>query len=95
MPLTKLLNLGLPGYLLLCEDSNGQSEIVAVCLPVSEDVNSMKWMLDVFKKHNVQWSHTRVIMADKDIKEQQKIKESLPNASVLICLFHTLRNAQH
>ena len=30
----KLLNLGLPVYLLLCEDSNGQSEIVGVCLLV-------------------------------------------------------------
>ncbi len=28
----KLLDLGLPVYLMLCEDSNGQSEIVAVCL---------------------------------------------------------------
>ena len=64
-------------YLLLCEDSNGQSEIVAVCLLVSEDVNSMKWMLDVFRKHNVQWSHARVILADKDIKERQ-----------IVCLMH-------
>ena len=90
----KLLKLGLPVYLLLCEDSNGQSEIVGVCLLVSEDVVSMKWMLNAFKKHNVKWSDTRVIMADKDIKERDVIKETLPGVSVLICLFHTLRTFQ-
>lgn len=35
----KLLELGLPTYLTLCEDSNGQSEITAVCLLVSEDAD--------------------------------------------------------
>ena len=33
----KLLNLQLPVYIILCEDSNGQSEVVAVCLLVAED----------------------------------------------------------
>ena len=49
----KLLELGLPVYLMLCEDSNGQSEVVAVCLLVTEDSDSMTWMMDAFKKHNV------------------------------------------
>lgn len=40
----KLLNLGLPVYLFLCEDGNGQSEIAAVCLLVSEDIVGMRWM---------------------------------------------------
>ena len=31
-------------------------------------------------------------MADKDIGECDVLKQSLPNASVLICLFHTLRS---
>ena len=30
-------------------------------------------------------------MADKDLKEQDVIRNELPNASILICLFHTLR----
>ena len=87
----KLLNLGIPVYLLMCEDSNGQSEIVGVCLLVSEDIVSMQWMLSSFKKHNLKWSNTKVIMADKDIKERDVFKESFPDAAVLICLFHTLR----
>ncbi len=31
-------------------------------------------------------------MADKDIGERDVIKEQLPNAVVLICLFHALRS---
>ena len=51
----KLLEHGLITYLLLCEDSNGQSEIIGVCLLVSEDTSSMKWMMDTFKKSNAEW----------------------------------------
>ena len=35
----KLLQLGLPTYIMLCEDSNGQSEVFAVCLLVTEDAS--------------------------------------------------------
>ena len=31
-------------------------------------------------------------MADKDIGERQVLKESFPQAEVLICLFHALRS---
>ena len=88
----KLLQLGVPTYLMLCEDSNGQSEVVATCLLVTEDADSMTWMFDAFKKHNAEWERVRVVMADKDMRERDVIKQSLPNAAVLICLFHTLRS---
>jgi zinc finger SWIM domain-containing protein 3 len=87
----KLLDLRLPVYLMLCEDSNGASEIIAVCLLASEDIDSMRWMLEIFKERNDKWNYIRVVMADKDIKERHVIKELLPDTSVLICLFHTLR----
>ena len=45
----KLLNLGLPVFLMLCEDSNGQSEIIALSMIASEDTTSIRWMLDTFK----------------------------------------------
>lgn len=87
----KLLDLKLPVYLMLCEDSNGASEIVAVCLLVSEDIDNLKWMLEIFKERNDRCSDIRVIMADKDIKERHVVKEVFPTTSVLICLFHTFR----
>ncbi len=82
----KLLDLGLPVYLMLCEDSNGQSEIVAVCLIVSEDSLSVKWMINAFKKENPNWEKILIVMADKDIGERDVIKQCLPSASLLICL---------
>ena len=86
----KLLALGLSTYLMLCEDSNGQSEIIAVCLPVTEDASSMMWMMETFKKHNLNWDRICILMADKDIGESDVLKQCLPNSSVLICLFHAL-----
>ena len=77
---------------MLCEDSNGQSEIIAVCLLVSEDAESMKWMMETLKKAGSHWRNIRIIMADKDIGERQVLKESFPQAEVLICLFHALRS---
>ena len=88
----KLLELDLPVYIFVCEDSNGQSEIVAVCLIVAEDAESIAWMLNSFKEHNDEWEKIRVVMADKDIGERDVIKLCVPNATVLICLFHTLRS---
>ena len=64
---------------MLCEDSNGQSEIIAVCLLVFEDAPSITWMMNTFKKMNSKW-------------ENIKIVQTLPDVSVLICLFHTLRS---
>ena len=53
----KLLELGIPLYLFLCEDSNGQSEVITrfqwpcVTMLVSEDAN-MEWMMEAFTKQN-------------------------------------------
>lgn len=63
-----------------------------MCLLVTEDANSMTWMMETFKKHNVNWNKIRVIMADKDIGERDVLKQCMPNSSVLICLFHALRS---
>ena len=41
---------------------------------------------------NNEVARTRVVMADKDIKERDVLKECLPDAVILICLFHTLRS---
>ena len=46
--------------------------------------------MDVFKKHN-DTGNTKCIMADKDKVERDVLTEKIPNANLLICLFHTLR----
>ena len=57
----KLLELGVPTYLFQCEDLNGQSEIVGVCLLVCEDAESMRWMIGTFKKCNREWQRIGVV----------------------------------
>ena len=88
----KLLELGLPVYVMVCVDSNGQTEVVAACILITENAQSVAWMMNTFKQHNEAWKNIRVIMADKDIGERDIIKSSIPDAAVLISLFHTLRS---
>ena len=87
----KLTELRLPVYIFLVEDFIGDSEIAGVGLLVSENVESLRWLLNAFKGNNVN-DQPRVIMADKDFNERYILKECFPTASVLICLFHTLRS---
>ena len=87
----KLNDLRVPLYLFLVEDGNGESEIVAVWMVVTEDAISIRQMAEIFKKHNHRWSKTVTIMADKDFIEREAFKAVFPEASILICLFHVLR----
>ena len=76
----KLTELHYPVYIFLVEDSMGESEIAGIGLLVSENAESLRWLLNA------------VIMADKDLNERHILKECFPTASVLICLFHNLRS---
>ena len=88
----KLLEIRFPVYLLLVEDGNGQSEVVAVFLLLEENRSSISSMLTFFKKYNPQWESVRVVMSDKDMTERDVISNELPQAKLLICLFHTFRS---
>lgn len=66
----KLLELRYPVYIILVEDGNGQSEVAAVFLLLEETEQSIKSMIGIFKKHNLQWLATRVLMTDKDMMER-------------------------
>lgn len=87
----KLLNIRTPVYIILVENSNGTSEIVAVAILVSEDKESMEWFINNFKKNNPSWVHNHVIMSDKDLLERQVLKDNFPNSNVIICIFHSLK----
>ena len=88
----KLLELRFPVYILLVEDGNGQSEIIAVFLLLEETEQSMSIMMDIFKRGNPNWGLVRVIMGDKDLNEREVLARSFPSAQLLICLFHTFRS---
>ena len=62
----KLNNLRMPLYVFLIEDGNGESEIVATWMVVTEDKVSISQMAKIFKNHNPNWGKTKTIMSDKD-----------------------------
>lgn len=88
----KLLELRFPVYIMLVEDGNGQSEVAAVFLLLEETEQSIKSMIGIFKKHNLQWPATRVLMTDKDMLERDVLSNEFPSAELTICLFHTFRS---
>ena len=87
----KLLELRLPVYLFMVEDSMGETEVVTVGILVAETEDNVKWMLESLRERNPEFK-PRVFMADKDFNERAIIKELFPTATVLICLFHSLRS---
>ena len=66
----KLLELQFPVYMMLVEDGNGQSEIVAIFLLLEENEASISSTVSAFKKHNSRWESVRVLMAGKDMTER-------------------------
>ena len=74
----KLTELRIPVYITLAEDGMGMSEITAISLLISEEAETLHWLLEWFKSNNPGWSRTRVFMADKDMTERH-----------VICLLYT------
>ena len=50
--------------------------------------------MDIFKNHN-DTANTKCVMADKDMTEREVLAEKIPNAVLMICLFHILRTFRH
>ena len=86
----KLIELRFPLYIMLVEDGNGQSEIVAAFMVLQETDSTISKMVDLFKKYNSSWERVRVIMTDKDVTERSVFSAQIPSARLVICLFHTL-----
>ena len=88
----KLNDLRMPLYVSLVVDGNGESIIICLWVVQSEDKETITSLLVEFKTHNENWPLIKCVMSDKDMTERNVIKEQFPQASLLICLFHTLRS---
>jgi zinc finger SWIM domain-containing protein 3 len=75
---------------MLVVDGNGESEIVGLMLAADEHQDTVRQMMIYFKEQNPKWREINCIMEDKDMMERQVLKEELPQAGVLICLFYTM-----
>ena len=49
-------------------------------------------MVQAFKSVNPRWVDTKVVMSDKDFNERNVFKKEIPQATLQIYLFHTLRS---
>ena len=49
-------------------------------------------MVQAFKSVNPMQVDTKVVMSDKDFNKCNVFKKEFPQASLKICLFHTLHN---
>ena len=87
----KLTNVRMTLYVMLCVGPNGESEIVAVFFTPFEDCRTLSAALELFKARNPNWCKVRTVMTDKDMAERDALRSKLPQASLLLCLFHVLR----
>ena len=81
----------MPVFLLICVDGDGLSEIVTMFTLAEETKDVIQATVEIFKEHNPSWSHTKVIMSDKDFVERDAFTSCFPSASLNIYLYHTLR----
>ena len=78
-------------YLLLVIDGDGLSKIAALFILADELKSTVENIVKVFQKHSELWTETKVIMSDKDLVEREAFSKCFSSASLLICLYHTLK----
>lgn len=88
----KLNKFRMPLYVLLAIDGNGLSEIVGIFLTSVENEDAITRMVSTFKSFNSSWEKTKVVLSDKDFTERNVFEKEFPMASLIICLFHTMRS---
>lgn len=88
----KLNKFRMPLYILLVIDGNGLSEIIGIFLTSVETEDAISKMVSTFKSFNSSWEKTKVVLSDKDFTERNVFEKEFPAASLIICLFHTMRS---
>ena len=86
-----LVDLRAATYLIMVEDGNGSSEVVAVCLLIDENEEGISFFVETFKNRNPAWEKVEVIMSDKDKTERKVFKKHFPRSHLMICLFHVFQ----
>ena len=87
----KTNNLDMPFYTMATIDGNGETQPVASFLVENEDEESIRCMMQLFKKGNPNWCKIEVFITDKDMTERNVIKSEIAQVHLQICLFHVMR----
>jgi hypothetical protein len=83
----KLNKIDYPCIVLVVTDHNRQSRIVGFALVAFERQIIIDTVLDYFRQLN-DTSHLKVVMIDKDLKEDSAVTKAFPNAQKLYCFWH-------
>ncbi|XP_064293052.1 uncharacterized protein LOC135310045 [Plodia interpunctella] len=78
-------------YILMVENANGLSEVVAVCLLVDETDETLDLFIENFKKDNTTSQNVLVVLSDKDMTERRVFGKHFPNAHLIISLYNVLQ----
>ena len=65
----KLNDLRMPVYLMVVEDGNGESEVIGIWVVRQEDNQTIRKMVEIFKKHNDKWDKVECVISDKDMND--------------------------
>ncbi|XP_078703251.1 uncharacterized protein LOC144928580 [Branchiostoma floridae x Branchiostoma belcheri] len=84
-------NLNMPLFTICVMDGNGIGQPVAYVLLSDETQASLSRALRIFKESNAHHTHVKTVVMDKDPSEIAAVSEELPEAKVVICLFHAIR----
>ncbi|OXU16383.1 hypothetical protein TSAR_012089 [Trichomalopsis sarcophagae] len=88
----KLLQLDFTVVILMVEDSNSTSEVVAVGLLVTEDAENCEWFLNTFCKYHPESSkNIKCIMSDKDTTKRGVLEKNFVDVPLYICSFYTMQ----
>lgn len=86
----KLLDIKLPVLMIINEDGNGITHIVAVAILTQENNETMQYFFAKFKECSRNWMAIKSIMADKDLNKLL-LNLNFPNANVFMCAFQAMR----
>ena len=87
-----LLRRKLPVILVVLQDSNNMTQIVAVGILSDESSLTLEAFFNIFRSENEEaCAKVKCIMTDKDLTERKVIKQVFPHASLYLCQFHVLK----
>lgn len=61
-------------------------------IALDEKESTMEAILQFFKRKNEGWAQIETFVIDKDFKEWRVLERCFPDATVLLCQFHTMAN---
>lgn len=78
-------------YIILVEDGNCDSEVVAFGILSDDVLEAVDWFFSVFKTKNAVYNKTLHILTEKSLTEKCVLKKYFPKTDLLLCVFHILR----